>query len=169
MKINFSINYKGYTADISYEPEDKIYVGEVRCISDSLNFHGRSILEVNAMFHQSIENYLDLCKQIGKDPERAADYELACRIYTCISDNTDCTTEPEAVEALREAVLKSGKAGTSAFEYYVIVLKNCWKTSKKHDSKRFWEHCRCMCFRNLFQFFKKSHCVFNTIFEQQIQ
>ena len=35
MKINFSINYKGYTADISYEPEDKIYVGEVRCISDS--------------------------------------------------------------------------------------------------------------------------------------
>lgn len=64
MKINFSINYKGYTADISYEPEDKIYVGEVRCISD----------------------------------------------------NTDCTTEPEAVEALREAVLKSGKAGTSAFE-----------------------------------------------------
>ena len=95
MKINFSINYKGYTADISYEPEDKIYVGEVRCVSESLNFHGRSILEVNAMFHQSIENYLDLCKQIGKDPERAADYELACRIYTCISDNTDCTTEPE--------------------------------------------------------------------------
>ena len=29
MKINFSINYKGYTADISYEPEDKIYVGAV--------------------------------------------------------------------------------------------------------------------------------------------
>lgn len=66
MKINFSINYKGYTADVSYEPEDKIYVGEVRGISDSLNFHGRSILEINTMFHQSIENYLDLCKQIGK-------------------------------------------------------------------------------------------------------
>lgn len=64
MKINFSINYKGYTADVSYEPEDKIYVGEIRGISDSLNFHGRSILEVNTMFHQSIENYLDLCKQI---------------------------------------------------------------------------------------------------------
>lgn len=116
MKINFSINYKGYTADVSYEPEDKIYVGEVRSISDSLNFHGRSILEVNTMFHQSIENYLNLCKQIGKDPERAADYKLACRIYTCISDNTDCTAEPEAVEALRESVLKSGKAGASVFE-----------------------------------------------------
>lgn len=67
MKSNFSINYKGYTADISYEPEDKIYVGEVRGISDSLNFHGRSILAVNAMFHQSIENCLNLCKQIGKN------------------------------------------------------------------------------------------------------
>lgn len=60
MKINFSINYKGYTADISYEPEDKIYVGEVRCISDSLNFHGRSILEVNAMFHRNGKIEVDL-------------------------------------------------------------------------------------------------------------
>lgn len=115
MKINFSINYKGYTADISYEPEDKIYVGEVRCISDSLNFHGRSILEVNAMFHQSIENYLDLCKQIGKDPERAADYELACRIYTCISDNTDCTTEPEAVESAQRSRFKEWKSRYFSF------------------------------------------------------
>ena len=72
---------------------------------------GHSI-PVDVELEENIENYLDLCKQIGKDPERAADYELACRIYTCISDNTDCTTEPEAVEALREAVLKS----TSAFE-----------------------------------------------------
>ena len=76
---------------------------------------GHSI-PVDVELEENIENYLDLCKQIGKDPERAADYELACRIYTCISDNTDCMAEPEAVEALREAVLKSGKAGTSAFE-----------------------------------------------------
>ena len=37
-------------------------------------------------------------------------------LHAEFTDNTDCTTEPEAVEALREAVLKSGKAGTSAFE-----------------------------------------------------
>lgn len=76
---------------------------------------GHSI-PVDVELEENIENYLDLCKQIGKDPERAADYELACRIYTCISDNTDCMAEPEAVEALREAVLKSGKAGASAFK-----------------------------------------------------
>lgn len=110
MKINFSINYKGYTADVSYEPEDKIYVGEVRGISDSLNFHGRSILEINTMFHQSIENYLDLCKQIGKDPERATDYKLACRIYTCISDNTDCMAEPEAVQPGEYYMITAGTA-----------------------------------------------------------
>lgn len=76
---------------------------------------GHSI-PVDVELEENIENYLDLCKQIGKDPERAADYKLACRIYTCISDNTDCMAEPEAVEALREAVLKSGKAGASAFK-----------------------------------------------------
>ena len=66
MKINFSINYKGYTADVSYEPEDKIYVGEIRGISDSLNFHGRSILEVNTMFHQSIRIIWISANRLGK-------------------------------------------------------------------------------------------------------
>ena len=64
------MKYKGYSASISYDEEDKIFVGEVFGVSDSLNFHGRSIDELEEAFHDCIENYLSLCSQIGKEPQK---------------------------------------------------------------------------------------------------
>ena len=49
---------------------DKIFVGEVFGIADSLNFHGRSIDELEEAFHDSIENYLEICEKIGKNPQK---------------------------------------------------------------------------------------------------
>ena len=64
------MRYKDYRAVISYDEEDRIFVGEVFGISDSLNFHGRSIDELEEAFHDSVENYLDLCRKIGKNPQK---------------------------------------------------------------------------------------------------
>jgi predicted HicB family RNase H-like nuclease len=64
------MKYKGYRATISFDEEDKIFVGEVFGIADSLNFHGRSIDELEEAFHDSIENYLEICEKIGKNPQK---------------------------------------------------------------------------------------------------
>ena len=64
------LEYKGYHASIEYDAEDNIFVGEVFGIVDSLNFHGTSVEELNEMFRQCIDNYLDLCKKIGKSPDK---------------------------------------------------------------------------------------------------
>jgi predicted HicB family RNase H-like nuclease len=64
------MKYKGYKASIAYDEEDKIFVGEVIGVSDSLNFHGYSIDELESSFHDCIENYLEICKKIGKNPQK---------------------------------------------------------------------------------------------------
>lgn len=64
------LEYNGYHATIRYDAEDNIFVGEVFGIADSLNFHGSSIDELKEMFRQSIDNYLALCAEIGKEPEK---------------------------------------------------------------------------------------------------
>lgn len=64
------LTYKGYHAAIEFDQEDMLLVGEVFGIQDSLNFHGRSVEEVEEMFHQSIDNYLELCKEMGKQPDK---------------------------------------------------------------------------------------------------
>jgi len=64
------MEYRGYHATIEYDAEDKIFVGKVFGITDSLNFHGATVEELEGMFHQSIENYLSICSQCGKEPDR---------------------------------------------------------------------------------------------------
>ena len=64
------MEYKGYHARVEYDADDKIFVGNVFGISDSLNFHGTNVNELEDMFHQSIENYLDLCEKIEKKPDK---------------------------------------------------------------------------------------------------
>lgn len=67
---NSMLEYKGYHATITYDADDELFIGEVFGINDSLNFHGTSIPELKAMFKQSIDNYLELCQRIGKEPEK---------------------------------------------------------------------------------------------------
>jgi len=64
------MTYKGYSASIHYDGKDNILVGEVFGINDSLNFHGTSVEEIEEAFHQSVDNYLELCAKVGKEPEK---------------------------------------------------------------------------------------------------
>lgn len=68
--MNSMLEYKGYHASVEYDADDDIFVGEVFGIADSLNFHGTSVEELKKMFEQSIDNYLDLCQKIGKNPDK---------------------------------------------------------------------------------------------------
>lgn len=64
------MEYKGYHATVEYDSDDGIFVGEVFGITDSLNFHGKSVAELKEMFHQSVDNYLALCEKTGKKPDK---------------------------------------------------------------------------------------------------
>lgn len=68
--MNSMLEYKGYHALIEFDADDNIFVGEVFGIADSLNFHGTTVEELKQMFEQSIENYLELCRKIGKEPDK---------------------------------------------------------------------------------------------------
>lgn len=64
------MEYQGYHAQIEYDAEDGIFVGKVFGLADSLNFHGTSVSELEEMFHQSVDNYLQMCAETGKTPEK---------------------------------------------------------------------------------------------------
>ena len=68
--MSIMMEYHGYHAQIEYDAEDEIFVGKVFGLADSLNFHGTSVSELEDMFHQSIDNYLQMCAETGKAPEK---------------------------------------------------------------------------------------------------
>ena len=68
--ISSLMECKGYHAKIEYDQEDRIFVGHVLGINDSISFHGYSVNELTSEFENAINNYIDYCNQIGKTPER---------------------------------------------------------------------------------------------------
>ena len=68
---NNRLTYKGYFTEIHYSEEDKILFGKVEGISDIINFESESSKEIEEEFHKAVDDYLKLCKELGKSPERA--------------------------------------------------------------------------------------------------
>ena len=75
-----SITYKGYTASMVFDAEDKIIVGRVLDIDDIISFHGESVAEFEANFHAAIEDYIAAFEELGGAPERPASGKLMLRI-----------------------------------------------------------------------------------------
>lgn len=78
------MSYKNYTASMSFDAEDKIIVGRVLNIDDIIVFHGESITEFEAAFHELIDSYIAACKQLGSAPEKSASGKMMLRIAPSI-------------------------------------------------------------------------------------
>lgn len=75
-----SMTYKGYTASMVFDAQDKIIVGRVLDIDDIITFHGESVSEFEANFHAVVEDYLAASRQLGSAPEKPASGKLMLRI-----------------------------------------------------------------------------------------
>ena len=65
--ISSLMEYNGYHAKVEFDSEDRIFIGRVLGINDSLNFHGESVNELTQSMHDCLDNYLEYCKQVGKE------------------------------------------------------------------------------------------------------
>ena len=64
------MEYKEYYAKIEYSSEDDIFFGSIIGIDDSISFEGNSISELKKVFHEAVDDYLDMCRKMGKEPQK---------------------------------------------------------------------------------------------------
>ena len=64
------MEYKGYHAKIEFSADDCILVGRVLGINDVIAFDGESLQELSDAFHESIDDYLTSCAELGKTPDK---------------------------------------------------------------------------------------------------
>ena len=50
--------YKGFTAELKYSEEDKVYYGKVANISDLVSFEGTTKMRAEMDFHRAVKDYL---------------------------------------------------------------------------------------------------------------
>jgi predicted HicB family RNase H-like nuclease len=110
------MEYNGYHATIEFDAEDGLFVGEVFGIADSLNFHGTSVSELEAMFHQSIDNYLSLCEKIGKEPDKEFKGSFNVRI---------------SPELHRKAAFEAAKNNITLNQFVANAIENSFKHTEE--------------------------------------
>lgn len=75
-----TMNYKGYTARMDFDTEDKIIVGRVMDIDDIITFHGECVAEFEAAFQSAVDAYIHACEQLGQAAEKPASGKLMLRV-----------------------------------------------------------------------------------------
>lgn len=71
------MEYKGYLGKVDIDGEE-LYGTVVNLHRDHVDFRGRTIDDVRRAFHESVDFYLDGCRQDGEEPERPSPEDSSC-------------------------------------------------------------------------------------------
>lgn len=74
------MNYKGYQGHVNYDDEAKLFHGEVVGLRDVITFQGTSVDELEQAFKDSVDEYLEFCKELGRAPEKPFSGKLMLRL-----------------------------------------------------------------------------------------
>ncbi|MGL4884127.1 MAG: type II toxin-antitoxin system HicB family antitoxin, partial [Waterburya sp.] len=74
------MKYKGYEAVIEYDEVDQLFFGRVINTRDVISFDGKTVDELQESFEAVIKEYLEDCKQEGKEPDKAFSGQFNLRI-----------------------------------------------------------------------------------------
>ena len=99
--------YKSYSARVEYDDEDGIFFGRLAGIRDGVGFHADTVEGLRAAFHEAVEDYLETCARIGKEPQRAFSGQMMFRVNP---------------EVHRRAVIAAELAGKSLNQWAEEVL-----------------------------------------------
>jgi len=92
------LNYKRYNGHIEFDDEAGLFHGEVVGTKAVITFQGRSVEEIVKAFGNSVDVYLDFCKERGEKPDKPFSGKFLLRM------------NPELHHAIHLKAIKSGKS-----------------------------------------------------------
>ena len=118
------MNYKGYHGQVNYDEEAKLFHGEVVGLRDVITFQGTSVDELEQAFKDSIDEYLDFCKELQRAPEKPFSGKLMLRLPPEIHERAAYQAKTNGLSL--NAWIKQG------IEQLLIIPSNNKPTRKKH-------------------------------------
>ena len=103
------IRYKGFLGSIEASPEDKCLYGKLLYIDDLVTYEANTIAELETEFKNSVDDYCDTCKKVGKEPMKPFKGSLNVRIGQKLH---------------KEVALHAASSGISLNEYIKLAVKN---------------------------------------------
>ena len=65
------IEYKDYVGSVEFSADDGLFFGKVQAIRALISYEGTNATELIEDFHSAVDEYLEICQEEGKKPEKA--------------------------------------------------------------------------------------------------
>ncbi|MCO5159690.1 MAG: type II toxin-antitoxin system HicB family antitoxin [Mesorhizobium sp.] len=108
-----TLSYNGYKASVDYDDDDEIFFGKLLGIHDVVGFHADNVADLKAAFHEAVDDYIETCAKIGKEPQKPYSGNLMLRVDPAVHSKAALAAELAGKslnqwgeEVLREAAEK---------------------------------------------------------------
>lgn len=64
------LEYKGYHTTIEFDVETFVLRGKIDGINDFVNFESNDPKTIEKEFHAAVDDYLEFCREMGKEPDK---------------------------------------------------------------------------------------------------
>jgi len=65
------LKYKDFFGSVDYSASDECFYGKIIGTSDLVTFEGDSVESLKVAFIEAVEDYLILCEEVGKEPQKS--------------------------------------------------------------------------------------------------
>lgn len=64
------LEHKGYTGTVEFSAADEVFFGKINGIRDVVTFEADSVAKLKRAFHEAVDDYIDTCVKLNKDPDK---------------------------------------------------------------------------------------------------
>lgn len=91
------IRYKEFIGSVHFSADDEVFFGKIEGINDLVTFEGASVNQIKKAFKGAVEDYVELCNEIGK------------KVFKSFKGSFNVRINPELHSKAFEQALEEGK------------------------------------------------------------
>lgn len=117
MKKSKLLSYKEYLGSVDCDLESGVLYGKIQFINDIVTYEASSLPELKAEFEVAVDDYLETCAAIGKEPQKAYSGTFNVRVGEELHRKAVICSKKKGVnlnELCREAIAEKIDAITNA-------------------------------------------------------
>ena len=134
------LEYKGYHTKVEFNADDLTLRGKIEGISDLVDFECEDIRDVKKEFESAVDEYLEFCKEVGKEPDKEYKGSFNVRIdpklhrkLANIAFYNDVSLNTAVEEAIKEYV--DGDAYFKGIRQYATLSQYQSEELYKYDGR----------------------------------
>ena len=91
------MRYKNYYGSAHYSDDDKVFYGKIEFIRALVSYEGREVESLRRAFEEAVDDYLQTCREQGKEPEHPFKGSFNIRVGSSLHQRI-------ALEAIKKGV-----------------------------------------------------------------